>query len=138
MPVGVIGENADLTYAAQWLGDEASLLDSLLSGKHKFTAKLKKAKHPMIIIGMGVARVDERLFWARPGRLPRTTVFYKKMERLCLYACQRVAGLDMGFLPDRGGMDIAAMAAAAKAGSLDVLWSLGADEIDTQILHHVS
>ena len=45
-------------------------------------------------------------------------------------AAARVAGLDMGFLPDRGGMDIAAMAAAAKAGSLDLLWSLGADEID--------
>ena len=45
-------------------------------------------------------------------------------------AAARVAGLDMGFVPDRGGMDIAAMAAAAKVGSLDVLWSLGADEIN--------
>ena len=46
MPVGVIGENADLTYATQWLGDEASLLDDVLSGKNKFAAKLKKAKRP--------------------------------------------------------------------------------------------
>ena len=45
-------------------------------------------------------------------------------------AAARVAGLDMGFLPGRGGMDVTGMASAAKAGSLDVLWSLGADEID--------
>ena len=53
MTVGVIGENADLTYATQWLGDEASVLDDVLSGTNKFAAKLKKAKRPMIIIGMG-------------------------------------------------------------------------------------
>ena len=58
-PVGVIGENSELTYATQWLGDEASLLDDVLSGKNKFAAKLKKAKHPMIIIGMGaLVRTD--------------------------------------------------------------------------------
>jgi NADH-quinone oxidoreductase subunit G len=38
-----------------------------------------------------------------------------------------VGGLDLGFTPRDGGLDAAAM---AKAGALDVLYNLGADEID--------
>ena len=45
-------------------------------------------------------------------------------------AAARVGGLDLGFIPGRGGMDIAAMAKAARADKLDLLWLLGADEID--------
>ena len=134
LPVGVIGENADLTYATQWLGDEASVLDDVLSGKNKFAAKLKKAKRPMIIIGMGaLVRADGASVLGKARQIAETYgVVTEKWNGFNILhtAAARVAGLDMGFLPDRGGMDVAAMAAAAKAGSLDVLWSLGADEID--------
>ena len=134
MPVGVIGENADLTYATQWLGNEASLLNDVLSGKNKFAAKLKKAKRPMIIIGMGaLVRADGASVLGKARQIAeKYGVVTDKWNGFNILhtAAARVAGLDMGFLPDRGGMDIAAMAAAAKAGSLDVLWSLGADEIN--------
>ena len=40
---------------------------------------------------------------------------------------RRVGGLDLGFVPGEGGLDAPAM---AKAGALDVLFLLGADEID--------
>ena len=134
MPVGVIGENADLTYATQWLGNEASLLNDVLSGKNKFAAKLKKAKRPMIIIGMGaLVRADGASILGKARQIAEIYgVVTDKWNGFNILhtAAARVAGLDMGFVPDRGGMDIAAMAAAAKAGSLDVLWSLGADEIN--------
>ncbi len=42
-------------------------------------------------------------------------------------AAARVGGLDLGFVPGEGGLDAAAM---AKEGALDVLFNLGADEID--------
>ena len=42
-------------------------------------------------------------------------------------AAGRVAGLDMGFVPTEGGLDVAAM---VKPGALDVLFLLGADEVD--------
>ena len=45
-------------------------------------------------------------------------------------AASRVAGLDLGFVPDKGGLDVAGMLAAAAKGKLDVLYLLGADEID--------
>jgi NADH-quinone oxidoreductase subunit G len=45
-------------------------------------------------------------------------------------AAARVAGLDLGFVPGKDGLDVAGMTAAASEGRLDVLYLLGADEID--------
>jgi NADH-quinone oxidoreductase subunit G len=42
-------------------------------------------------------------------------------------AASRVGGLDLGFTPGQGGLDADAM---AKAGGLDLLFNLGADEIE--------
>src|SRR5262249_51269922 len=44
-------------------------------------------------------------------------------------AAARVAGLDLGFVPAEGGLDVAGMLAATAKGGLDVLYLLGADEI---------
>ncbi len=44
-------------------------------------------------------------------------------------AASRVGGLDLGLVPGEGGLDALAM---AKSGALDVLFNLGADEIDIQ------
>jgi len=53
------------------------------------------------------------------------------------HAASRVAGLDMGFLPAKGGRDTAGILNAAKAGKLDVVYLLGADEIDMASLGDV-
>jgi NADH-quinone oxidoreductase subunit G len=45
-------------------------------------------------------------------------------------AASRGAGLDLGFVPGEGGLDVAGMLAAAGKGELEVLYLLGADEID--------
>ena len=44
-------------------------------------------------------------------------------------AASRVGGLDLGLVPGQGGLDAPAM---AKAGALDLLINLGADEIDIE------
>ena len=44
-------------------------------------------------------------------------------------AASRVGGLDLGLVPGDGGLDAPAM---AKAGALDLLFNLGADEIEVQ------
>jgi len=41
-----------------------------------------------------------------------------------------VAGLDIGAVPSKGGMAVAEMLSAARAGYLKLLWLLGADELD--------
>ena len=46
-------------------------------------------------------------------------------------AAARVGGLDIGFLPGEGGRDVAGILAGAGQGEIDLVWLLGADELDT-------
>ncbi|MGB2069819.1 MAG: NADH-quinone oxidoreductase subunit NuoG, partial [Candidatus Puniceispirillaceae bacterium] len=134
MPVGVVGPTADLTYDATFLGDDPAVLADLASGKHKFAAKLKKAKRPMIIIGMGaLARTDGAALLGQAREIAETYgVVTKNWNGFNVLhtAASRVAGLDMGFLPEKSGLDIDAMYKAAEADRLDLVWLLGADEAD--------
>ncbi|MDC0650260.1 NADH-quinone oxidoreductase subunit NuoG [Alphaproteobacteria bacterium] len=134
MQVAVVGPKVDLTYDADFLGQDPAILDALVDGSHKFAAKLKKAKRPMIIIGMGaLARADGAAMLGKARQVAESYgVVTKEWNGFNVLhnAAARVGGLDIGFLPARGGMDIAAMGKAAKAGKLDLLWLLGADEID--------
>jgi NADH-quinone oxidoreductase subunit G len=41
-----------------------------------------------------------------------------------------VGGLDIGFVPGEGGLDVAGMAEGAASGDIEVLYLLGADEFD--------
>ncbi len=46
-------------------------------------------------------------------------------------AAARVGGLDLGLVPGPGGRDVEGILAGAQAGEIDVVYLLGADEIDT-------
>ncbi|XP_011311762.1 NADH-ubiquinone oxidoreductase 75 kDa subunit, mitochondrial [Fopius arisanus] len=50
--IALIGPKVDLTYDYEHLGQSANVLDQLKSGQHPFTATLKKAKKPLIILGI--------------------------------------------------------------------------------------
>ena len=134
MPVAVVGPKVDLTYDADFLGQDPAILDALADGSHKFAAKFKKATRPMIIIGMGaLARADGAAMLGKARQIAESYGVVTKQWNgfnVLHNAAARVGGLDLGFVPARGGMDIAAMGRAAKAGKLDLLWLLGADEID--------
>ncbi len=134
MPVGVVGPKIDLTYDADFLGEDPSILNKLVDGTHKFAAKLKKAKRPMMIIGMGaLTRADGAAVLGKARQIAEAngvvTNGWNGFNMLH-NAAARVGGLDLGFVPGRGGMDVAAMGKAAKVDKLDLLWLLGADEID--------
>ena len=45
-------------------------------------------------------------------------------------AAARVAGLDLGLVPGKGGKDVAGILKAATAGNIELVYLLGADEID--------
>ncbi|MEK9621979.1 MAG: NADH-quinone oxidoreductase subunit NuoG [Alphaproteobacteria bacterium] len=134
LPVGVVGPQVDLTYEATFLGDDPALLADIASGKNKFAAKLKKAKKPMIIIGMGaLARPDGA---AMLGQAREIADAYGVVTKdwngfnVLHTAAARVAGLDIGFLPEKSGLDVDGMYKAAEGGKLDLVWLLGADEVD--------
>ena len=101
-----------------------------------FAKVLAEAKHPLVIVGQAAARAaDGRAVLATAARIALAASQGKDMGATAFNvlhtAAARVAGLDLGFVPGEGGLDAAGMVAAAGAGKLDVLFLLGADEIDT-------
>ncbi len=132
-PVALIGEKADLTYSYDYLGAGADTLAGL--GKTKFAETLKVAKNPLIILGAGaLARKDGA---AMASLAAKVAVEYGAIAEgwngfsVLHTAASRVGALDIGFVPVKGGKTAADMTAAdMAAGGVDVLFLLGADEIE--------
>ena len=132
--VAHLGEQADLTYPADYLGDDVRQLESMASGTHKFAKLLKKAKRPMIIMGMGALRRPDgaaihALGYQIAEQVGAVTQGWNGFNVLHV-AASRVAGLDMGFVPQKGGKDVAAIRKAAAKGDISLVWLHGADEMD--------
>lgn len=128
-PIGVIGEGGELRYDYEYLGSGAETLSDLANGSHSFVDKLKSAKNPLIIIGQGaLARADGAAVLSAAAKLAvsvgAVTEEWNGFSVLHT-AAARVGGLDIGFVPGEGGVSAADMVA-----SMDVLFLLGADEID--------
>jgi NADH-quinone oxidoreductase subunit G len=136
MPVGVIGSEVDLTYPSTYLGTDVNLIEDLISGKHPFAAKLEKAKNPLIIVGNSVfKRADSYSIYNAALKLAQK---YKAVREdwsglnTLQKAASRVGGLDVGFVPQKGGKATNEIISAAANGDVEVLFLLGADEIDTK------
>jgi len=131
--IGLIGERVDLTYYYDYLGAGAQTLASVLAGQGEFGAALRGAQMPMLIVGRGALSRDGGIsvlsMIARAAGESRLSGH--DWNGLCVLhaAASRVGALDIGFVPAQGGMDARAM---AKAGALDVLYLLGADEIEVE------
>jgi NADH-quinone oxidoreductase subunit G len=127
-PIALIGEKADLTYSYDYLGAGAETLAGV--GQSKFAEALKTAEHPLILIGAGaLAREDGAAILALAAKLAGEFGAVKDgWNGLCVLhsAASRVAALDLGLTPGAGGKTAAQMA----QGGVDVLFLLGADEID--------
>src|SRR5689334_9365967 len=131
--VGLIGEAADLTYPYDYLGAGPETLKEVAEGKHSFSEVLRKAQRPMLIVGAAAAaRPDGASVLAATAAIAlavaKTSEPNWNAFNLLNCAASRVAGLDLGFVPGDGGLDVAGMLSAAAAGKLEVLYLLGADE----------
>jgi len=125
VPVGLIGEAADLTYGYEHLGVGAEALTTLTKAKKGFAEVLKNAQRPAIIVGSGAyARADGAAVLALAAAAAKA---FGATWNVLHSAASRVGGLDLGFTPGQGGLSARAMVAK---GALDVLVLLGADEID--------
>ena len=129
-PIGLIGEKADLTYSYDYLGAGGESLAAL--GDSKFAETLKAAQHPLILVGAGaLARKDGAAIASLAAKVAAEFGAIKDGWNgfsVLHSAASRVAALDLGAVPGAGGFDAANMA----AGGLDVLFLLGADEIEVQ------
>lgn len=124
----------ELTYPLTELGDDLGVLEEIISGKHPFAKKLKAAQKPMLIVGQqALTREDGLALLKLAGQLAETYAFIQEGWNgfnVLHTAASRVGGLDVGFIPGKGGMTVNEMMQAAEAGDLEVVYLLGADEID--------
>ncbi|KAF0111458.1 MAG: NADH-quinone oxidoreductase subunit G [Hyphomonadaceae bacterium] len=128
--IALVGESADLTYPYEYLGEQTKILEELSKGKTDFFKKFAEAKYPMIIVGMGalIGDVGSKIL-----KLIGEIGLRAKIVRddwngwnILHSAASRVAGLDIGLIPTKNGLNTKQMLAPE---ALDVLILLGADEI---------
>ena len=138
MKIGVIGPQYDLTYSYDHLGAGAATLQEIADGTHPFAAALKAAERPMLMIGMGaLSRDDGAACLAAARKIADECGLVRdgwNGFNVLHTAAARVGGLDIGFTPGAGGHDVAGILKGASSGDIDVVYLLGADEIDTQAL----
>ena len=125
--VGVVGEKADLTYPYQYIGAGPDTLARFAD--HPPANKNK----PMFILGAGAfARPDGAAVLALAAKAAVSLGVIKEGWNgfnVLHGAASRVGGLDIGLVPGEGGLAASAM---VKSGALDVLFNLGADEIEIE------
>ncbi len=131
LPIALIGPKVDLTYPYEHLGAGPDTLVEIVGGRHSFNQALDRAQKPLVLVGAGAtSRADGASLLASIAQLASAIGAVKSgWNGLAILhtAASRVGGLDLGFVPGEGGLTAAAMAAA---GALDVLFNLGADEIE--------
>ncbi|MCO5093195.1 NADH-quinone oxidoreductase subunit NuoG [Bosea sp. (in: a-proteobacteria)] len=123
--VSVIGEKADLTYTYDHLGAGPETLADLVKSAAAAGGK------PMVLVGQGaLARADGEAVLSLAAKAAQALGAVAEGWNgfgVIHTAAARVGALDLGFVPGEGGLNAAAM---VQPGALDVLFLLGADEIE--------
>jgi NADH-quinone oxidoreductase subunit G len=123
--IGVVGERVDLTYPYNYLGAGPESLAEFAN--HPPANKT----HPMFIVGAGaLARPDGEAVLSLAAKAALSLGVVKdgwNGFNVLHAAASRVGGLELGLAPGQGGLTARAM---AKAGTIDLLFNLGADEIE--------
>ncbi|MGH6881200.1 NADH-quinone oxidoreductase subunit NuoG [Hypericibacter sp.] len=132
--IASIGPATNLTYPVDTLGAGADTLAAIVEGRHPFAERLKAAKKPMLILGQGaLTRADGPAILALARQLAESSNMVREDWNgfnMLHTAAARVGGLDIGFVPGAGGRDVKGILQGAESGAIDVVYLLGADEID--------
>ncbi len=145
--VARVGEPADLTYPVIELGAGGQTLAEIAKGSHEIAKALAQAERPMLILGAAaVTRSDGQALLAAVRDIVERYKFVHEPDvddatarpwngyNFLHTAASRVGALDLGLVPGKNGRDAAAMVAAAGKGEIELLYLLGADEIDVDAL----
>ena len=134
LKIGVVGQEAALTYDYDYLGAGPQSLSALAKGEGDFASVLQNAERPAIIIGMGaLAREDGAAVLAEAAKLASRIGAVRdgwNGFNVLHDAAGRVGALDLGFLPGEGGRDLAGIFKCAQDREIEVIYNLGCDEID--------
>ncbi len=138
LTIGTIGPQVAYTFDNEYLGAGPETLQDVADGKHPFAKVLQEAQRPMIILGSGaVARGDGAQVLATARAIAEKTGMVKddwNGFNLLHTAAGRVGAMEIGFLPEKGGRDVAGILEGAKSGEVEVVYLHGADEVDMAAL----
>jgi len=106
---------------------------------------LKDAKRPALILGQGaLARSDGAAILGLASRIAAATGMIGPAGapaeggwngfNVLHTAAARVGALDLGFVPQVGGRDVAGILEGASKGEIELVYLLGADELDVEQL----
>ena len=123
----------DLTYDYDYLGAGRRRWRRSPKASTASPRRCKSAKQPLIIVGAGRSRrapTARRSWRSRCSAAKAVGAIAEGWNGFNVLhtAASRVGGLDLGFVPGEGGLD--APQHGRGKGALDVLFLLGADEID--------
>ncbi|HZV20433.1 MAG TPA: NADH-quinone oxidoreductase subunit NuoG, partial [Hyphomicrobiales bacterium] len=134
--IAMIGPPADLTYPHEWLGNSLAALDEVLREGNRIKSALKEAEKPLIIVGQAALNHEAGETVLRKAVQLAFDVT-KGKDGSCWNAFNVLnptaalpGGLDVGFVPGEGGLDVDGMLDAAQGGDIEILYLLGADEFD--------
>jgi NADH-quinone oxidoreductase subunit G len=126
-PIAVLGASGDFNYKFDHLGRGPEGLAQAWERLPKDVAK------PMLIVGASAfARPDGTAILAGLAKAALSAGVVKdgwNGFNVLQGAASRVGGLDLGIVPGENGLDALAM---SKSNALDVVFNLGADEIDIE------
>jgi NADH-quinone oxidoreductase subunit G len=132
--VAAIGPTVDLTFPVVQLGLGPEVLSDLAGANHSWNETLKGAKNPMLIVGQGaLARPDGAAILGLARKLAESAGMVRddwNGFNVLHTAAARVGALDLGFVPQSGGRDLAGILEGIGSGAVEVLYLLGADEVD--------
>jgi NADH-quinone oxidoreductase subunit G len=132
--VAAIGPALDLTYPVEMLGEGGAAFNALARGGHEWTDILRDAEAPMLIVGQGaLARNDgARVLGAARAIAEACNLVREGWNgfNVLHLAAARVGALDLGFAPGAGGKNVAGIMEGCRSGAVELLYLLGADELD--------
>jgi NADH-quinone oxidoreductase subunit G len=132
--VAAIGPALDLTFPVEMLGEGGKTLAALAGGGPPWAERLRAAKRPMLVLGQGaLTRPDGAQILAMARMIAEGCGLVREDWNgfnVLHSAAARVGGLDLGFVPAPGGRDTAGILAGCRSGEIDILYLLGADEIE--------
>ena len=137
-PIGLIGDAFDLTYDYNHISKTPEGINSIVNEKNNFYNILKSSNRAMIIIGMSVFTHPDvnNIIKSLYLLCDKTNVINKDWNGYnVLHTCaSRVGGIDLGFVPGKGGKSTKEILNAAEKQDLKFIYLLGADEFDAKKL----
>ncbi|XP_068602173.1 NADH-ubiquinone oxidoreductase 75 kDa subunit, mitochondrial isoform X2 [Brachionichthys hirsutus] len=123
--VALVGQEVDLSYTYDHLGESAEVLKEIAAGTHLFSQALSKAKHPVVVVGSsclqrgdGAAIMAAVSTIAQSARVSSGVEGTWKVLNVLHRVASQVAALDLGYKP---GVD------AIRKNPPKLLFLLGAD-----------